>query len=66
MRRQLAWLGFRHRFWRNLLPGVVLWTVTIALLVGVFHLTMITTVLLCLLAVLIQGFALYLARRRGS
>ena len=60
MRRQLAWLGFRHRFWRNLLPGVVLWTVTIALLVGVLHLTMVTTLLLCLLAVLIQGFALYL------
>ncbi len=48
------------------MPGVALWTVTIALLVGVLHLTMVTTVLLCLLAVLIQGFALYLARRRGS
>ena len=66
MRRQLAWLGFRHRFWRHLLPGVALWTVTIALLVGVLHLMMITTVLLCLLAVLVQGFALYLASRRGS
>ena len=43
MRRQLAWLGFRRRFWRHLLPGVVLWTVTIALLVRVLHLTMLTT-----------------------
>ena len=66
MRRQLAWLGFRRRFWRHLLPGVALWTVTIALLVGVLRLMMITAVLLCLLAVLIQGFALYLARRRGG
>jgi len=66
MRRQLAWLGFRHRFWRQLLPGVALWTVTIALLVAVFHLMIVTTVLLCILAVLVQSFALYLVRRRGS
>jgi len=66
MRRQLAWLGFRRRFWKHLLPGIALWTVTIALLVGVLHLTMITAMLLCLLAVLVQGFVLYLARRRGS
>ena len=39
---------------------------TTALLVGVLHLMMITAMLLCLLAVLVQGFVLYLARRRGS
>ena len=66
MRRRLAWLGFRHHFWRHLLPGVALWTVTIALLVSVLHLTMVITVLLGLLAMLIQGFALYLESRRGS
>lgn len=66
MRRELAWLGFRRRFWRHLLPGVVLWTVTIALLVDVLHLTIITTVLLCLVATLIQSFTLYLTGRRGS
>ncbi len=58
MRRRLAWLGFRRRFARRLLPGSLLWGAAIGVLVLVLHIPLPITMLLCFTAVLVQAAAI--------
>jgi hypothetical protein len=55
MRRRLAWLGFRRRFVRRLLPGSLLWGAAVSLLVLRFHIPLPVTMFLCFSAVLVQA-----------
>jgi len=65
MGRRIAWLGFRQRLVRHLIPRSLLWAATIVLLVLVFGLSVTDAVLLCCLAVLAQTtLVLALSRRR--
>ena len=55
MSRELAWLGFRRRLVRDLVPRTLLWAAAIALVVLVFHLDLWTTLLLCVVALVVQA-----------
>jgi hypothetical protein len=52
--RRLAWLGFRQRFMRQVVPRSLLWAVTIVLLVAGFGFTVPAAVTLCIVALLVQ------------
>lgn len=54
MRRRLALLGLRRHFWSNLLPGLLLWAATLALLLGVFHFSLALTLILCVIGLAVQ------------
>ena len=63
--RRLAWLGFRQRLVRQVVPHSLLWAATIVLLVAGFGFTVPTAVALCLVGLLVQfGAGAVLARRR--
>ncbi len=55
MSRELAWLGFRRRFVRDLLPRTLLWAAAIALVVLVLGLDLWTALLLCVVALVAQA-----------
>ena len=55
MGRELAWLGFRRRLLRDFLPRTFLWGAAIALLVLVFGFGLTTTLLLCIVALVVQA-----------
>jgi hypothetical protein len=64
--RRLAWLGFRQRFVRQVVPRSLLWAATIVLLVAGFGLTVPTAVALCVIALLVQFVvSAILAKRPG-
>jgi hypothetical protein len=64
--RRLAWLGFRQRFMRQVVPRSLLWAATIILLVAGFGFTVATAVGLCVVALLVQFvIGAILARRPG-
>jgi len=66
MRRRLALLGMRRRLVRNVLPGALLWAVTLVFVVNVLGLPMSWALLMAIVAVGIQaGVTLALSRRRG-
>ncbi len=55
MGRSLAWLGFRRRLLRDVLPRTFLWGAAIAVLVLVFGFGLTTTLLLCIIALVVQA-----------
>ncbi len=55
MSRKLAWLGFRRRLLRDIAPRTVLWAAVIAGLTLVFHFTLSTALLLCIVALVVQA-----------
>ena len=58
MRRKLAWLGFRRRLLRTLVPTTLLWAVAFAVVVGVIGLPFSTAVWIAIGALLVQTAAL--------
>jgi hypothetical protein len=62
--RRLAWLGFRQRLVRQVIPRSLLWAATIVLIVVGLGLTIPTAVVLCLVALGIQmGLSAVLSSR---
>lgn len=55
MRRRLAWLGFRRRFLRTVVPGTLSWAGAIVLVTGVIGLPLSTTLLLALCGLGLQA-----------
>ncbi len=55
MGRELAWLGFRRRLLRDLIPRTLLWAAVIGVLVLVFDFSISTTLLLCVIALVTQA-----------
>ncbi len=66
MRRRLALLGLRRHLWSNLLPGLLLWTATLALLLGVFHFSFPLTILLCAIGLSVQLILVNVTSARGK
>ncbi len=64
MRRRLAWLGFRRRFLRRVLPGALLWAAAFVFVVGVVGLSPSLTFLLAFVALGVQAVLLALSVRR--
>ena len=55
MGRRLAWLGFRRRLLRDLLPRTLLWAALVTVLVLVFGFSLSTVLLLCFVALVVQA-----------
>ena len=55
MRRRLAWLGFRRRLVRTILPSTLLWAGALALVTGVIGLPLSTAIALTLGALVVQA-----------
>ena len=53
--RRLAWLGFRRRLLRDLLPRTLLWAALVTVLVLVFGFSLSTVLLLCIVALVVQA-----------
>jgi len=65
MRRRLAWLGFRRRFFVRVAPGALLWAVALIFVVGVVGLRLEVAVGIALLALGVQAVALLLVAARS-
>ena len=65
MRRRLAWLGFRRRFFVRVAPGALLWAAAVVFVVGVVGLRLDVAIGIALLAVGAQAIALFLLATRG-
>ncbi|MEI6727970.1 MAG: hypothetical protein WCN81_17355, partial [Actinomycetes bacterium] len=66
MKRRLAWLGFRRRFFLRILPGAVLWAAAFVFIVNVVGLTPSLAMLVALAALGLQAIVVWqLASRRG-
>jgi len=55
MGRRLAWLGFRRRLVRDVIPKTLIWAAVIAGLVVVVGISITTAVLLCMVALVLQA-----------
>ena len=66
MRRRLAWLGFRRRFFARVAPGALLWTTALILVVGVMGVPLDVAVVVALLALGVQALVLFLHASRGG
>ena len=64
MRRQLAWLSFRRRFRRRVVPGSLLWAAVLAWLELAMGVPLSVALLICFSALLIQAALIRLMRRR--
>ncbi|MCX6364448.1 MAG: hypothetical protein NTW58_09840 [Actinobacteria bacterium] len=64
MRRRLAWLGFRRRFFVRVAPGALLWAVALVFVVGVVGVRPAVAIGIALLALGIQAALLFLAASR--
>ena len=65
MRRRLAWLGFRRRFFVRVAPGALLWAAAVVFVVGVVGLRLDVAIGIALLAVGAQAIALFLLAASG-
>ena len=66
MKRRLAWLGFRRRFFLRILPGAVLWAAAFVFIVDVVGLSPSLAVFVALAALGLQAVVVWqLASRRG-
>lgn len=65
MRRRLAWLGFRRRFFVRVAPGALLWAAALIFVVGVVGVRLDVAVGIALLALGVQAIALFLLASRG-
>ena len=66
MRRRLAWLGFRRRFFVRVAPGTLLWAATLVFVVGVVGLPLGIAIGSALLALGFQAIALFLLTSRSG
>jgi hypothetical protein len=66
MRRRLAWLGFRRRFFVRVAPGALLWATALLFVVGVLGVRLDVAILIALLALGVQTLTLYVLASRGS
>jgi hypothetical protein len=60
MRRRLAWLGFRRRFFVRIAPGALLWAAALVFVVGIVGVRLDVAVLIALLALGVQTVAMLL------
>lgn len=65
MRRRLAWLGFRRRLLRSVLPGALMWTGALFVVTVVIGLSFGTAILLALGALAVQAVVTSLAPPRA-
>ncbi len=65
MRRRLAWLSFRRRFLLRTIPGIILWTATFVLVVGVLGVPLDLALLISCAALVLQYGILFAAARRA-
>ena len=65
MRRRLAWLGFRRRFFVRVAPGALLWAAALIFVVGVVGVRLDVAVGIALLALGVQAVALFLLASRS-
>ncbi|MEI6448630.1 MAG: hypothetical protein WCP98_01605 [Actinomycetes bacterium] len=65
MRRRLAWLGFRRRFFVRVAPGALLWAAALVFVVGVVGVRLDVALGIALLALGSQAVALFLLASRG-
>jgi hypothetical protein len=65
MRRRLAWLGFRRRFFVRVAPGALLWAVALVFVVGVVGVRLEVAIGIALLALGVQTIALLLLAARS-
>jgi hypothetical protein len=66
MRRRLAWLGFRRRFFARVAPGALLWATALIFVVNVVGVRLDVAIAIALLALGAQAIVLFLltSRRR--
>ena len=65
MRRRLAWLGFRRRFFVRVAPGALLWAAAVVFVVGVIGVPIEVALGIALLALGIQALTLFVLSPRG-
>jgi hypothetical protein len=65
MRRRLAWLGFRRRLVRTIIPSTLLWAGALALVTGVIGLPLPTAIVLTLGALAVQAALSAVPARHG-
>ena len=65
MRRRLAWLGFRRRFFVRVAPGALLWAAALVFVVGVVGVRLDVALGIALLALGVQALALFLLASRS-
>jgi hypothetical protein len=65
MRRRLAWLGLRRRFFVRVAPGALLWAATLVFVVGVMGVPLDIASGIALLALGFQAIVLFLTPRSG-
>jgi hypothetical protein len=65
MRRRLAWLGFRRRFFVRVAPGALLWAAAVVFIVGVVGVRLDVALVIALLALGIQLLTLLLLASRS-
>ena len=65
MRRRLAWLGFRRRFFARVIPAALLWAVALVVVVDVFGLPAGVAIAIACIALLVQAVVVSLGSRRG-
>jgi len=65
MRRRLAWLGFRRRFFVRVAPGAVLWATALIFVVDVVGVRLDVAIGITLLALAVQATALFLLASRS-
>lgn len=66
MRRRLAWLGFRRRFVRRVLPGALLWAAALVVVVAVIGVPLGTAIAVACGALLVQLVVLFLRSPGGG
>jgi hypothetical protein len=66
MRRRLAWLGFRRRFFVRVAPGALLWATALVFVVGVVGVRLDVAAVIALLALGTQAVALFLLASRNG
>jgi hypothetical protein len=65
MRRRLAWLGFRRRFFVRVAPGALLWAAALVFVVGVIGVRLEIAIGIALLALGIQVVTMFLHASRS-
>ena len=66
MRRRLAWLGFRRRFVKRILPGALLWAVALVFVVAVIGVSLSTAIAVACAALLVQVLVLFMRPPGGG
>ena len=65
MRRRLAWLSFRRRFFVRVAPGALLWAAAVVLVVGVVGVRLDVALAIALLALGVQAVTLFVLASQG-